>query len=114
MSSLSTTDVIKIQLQQLVTGHQYKVTFQLHNPSTLEASLDRNEINFTASGSKQNIFVLVKKSSLLPIVSLEVVTQDLTDDTTSISTMFVRCGDYTGCETDNSDYFVGLSLDMIP
>jgi hypothetical protein len=47
-------------------------------------------------------------------VALEVTTTDLMDETEAVSTMFVRCGEYSGCETDNYSYFVGLSLDTIP
>ena len=110
----TTTDVVKIQLQSLVASHKYRVQFTLHNPSTLSAFLDKNTIEFTASGPKQNIFVLLTKAAELPIVALEVTTTDLMDETEAVSTMFVRCGEYSGCETDNYSYFVGLSLDTIP
>ena len=111
---LTTTDVVKIQLQSLVGSHKYRVQFTIHNPSTLSAYLDKNEIMFTASGPKQNIFVLLTKAAELPVVALEVTTTNLTDGTEAVSTMFVRCGDYNGCETDASSYFTQMSLDTIP
>lgn len=111
---LTTTDVVKIQLQSLVASHKYRVQFTIHNPSTLSAYLDKNEITFTASGPKQNIFVLLTKSAELPLVALEVTTTNLTDGTEAASTMFVRCGDYTGCETGLYSYFTPMSLDTIP
>jgi hypothetical protein len=109
---LSTTDAIKIQLQNLVNCHDYRVQFLLHNPSSLEAYLDKTEILFTASSTKQNIFVLLTKSADLPIVAIEVITTDLTDNTSGSSSMFVQCPEYTGCE--NTGYFLPLSIDFIP
>jgi hypothetical protein len=102
-----TTDSIKIQLQNLIQCHEYQVDFKLNNPSTLSASLDKETMNFTASSNKQNVFVLLTKSNLLPMVHIEVIITDLTDNTKAINSMFIQCSDYSGCGDDlDPSYFL--------
>lgn len=110
---LSTTDAIKIQVQNLIIGHEYNTEFKIHNPSnSLTAYLDRYTISFVASSIKQNIFVLLTKDADLPVVSIEVITTDLTDYRRGSASMIVQCPDYTGCGTDG--YFLPLALNFIP
>ena len=110
--ALFTTDAVKLQVQNLIIAHNYKAEFILNNPSTLTAYLDTYEINFTASGSKQNIFILLTKEVDIPTVVIEVIITDLTDNNKGSSSMFIQCPDYTGCN-DNS-YFLPLMLDFVP
>lgn len=110
---LYTTDAIKIQVQNLITGNEYLTQFKLHNPSdSLVAYLDRTSLTFTAASSKQNIFVLLTKEADLPVVTIEVITTNLTDSTNGSASMIVQCPDYTGCGTQG--YFLPLALDFIP
>lgn len=103
MSIVTTTDTIKLQLQDLVVGHYYRVVLKLHKPSSLMANLDREEVLFTAGSNKQNIFVLLTKDASLPVVSVEIIVTDLTDTAYGSSSMVVTCPDYTSCG-DEGDF----------
>jgi hypothetical protein len=107
-----TTDTVKIQIQNLIMSNDYKAEFKLHNPSSLNAYLDREELYFTAAGSKQNIFLLITKDADLPIVAIEIITTNLTDNTKGSASMIVQCSDYTGCGSEG--YFLPLMLNFIP
>ena len=110
--ALTTTDAIKLQIQNLITSHNYNVKFTLNNPSSFQAYLDTEQINFTASGSTQNVFVLLTKDANISIVILEILITNLTDSSKGSANMFIECPNYTGCE-DNS-YFLPLMLDFVP
>lgn len=110
--ALTTTDSIQIQIQNLIPLHDYKVEFKLHNPTPLNAFLDRYEIKFTASSNKQNTFVLLTKDADLELVVVEVLTTDLTDNKTGSASMFIQCPDFTGCDTEG--YYLPFSVDVIP
>lgn len=110
---LYTTDAVKIQIQNLIVGNEYFTEFKLHNPSdALTAYLDKNSVNFTASSTKQNIFVLLTKDASLPAVTIEIITTNLTDSTKGSASMIVQCPSYTGCGDEG--YFLPLTLNFIP
>jgi hypothetical protein len=98
--SLTTTDSIQLQMQNLVPAHEYKVEFKINNPSnnSLVAYLDKYLVTFSAASTKQNIFVLLTKDADLPIVTLEVTTTNLTDNKIGSSSMIIQCPDFTGCD----------------
>jgi hypothetical protein len=98
MSSVS-QDVIKLQLADLVVSHKYKVSFNIANKDILSIDpiLDINEFTFTASSSVQNVFILVTKALIDPLVLLEVKTQDLTDHRLAYTSMLIECPQYDAC-----------------
>lgn len=97
MSSLITTDAIKIQLQNLVSCANYKATFKLHNPTSELAYLDTEELRFIANSDKQNIFVVMTKSPNIQALILEVTTTNLDDGISASTTMFLQCPEYDAC-----------------
>lgn len=97
VSRYVTTDAIKIQLQNLTRCHNYKTVIKLHNPTDLEAYLDREEILFTAASDKQNVFVVLTKNVELLILMLEIITTDLDDNTSGSNTMFLQCPTFDAC-----------------
>lgn len=101
MAAEITTDAIKIQLQNLVPCHRYKATFKLHNPTTLQAYLDREELSFSASSDKQNIFVLLTKDVSILVMMLEVITMDLDENVSGSTTMFLQCPEFDTCNLTN-------------
>ena len=97
MSQYLTTDAIKIQLQNLIRCHNYKTVIKLHNPTEHQAYLDREEITFTASSDKQNVFVVLTKSTEVLALMLEIITTDLDENTSGSNTMFLQCTQFDAC-----------------
>lgn len=98
MSGVS-QDIIKLQLADLIISHKYKVSFNISNKQILSMAplLDIDEFIFTASSSVQNVFVLVTKAVIDPVVLLEVKTQDLTDHRLAFTSMLIECPQYDAC-----------------
>ena len=97
MAADRTTDAIKIQLQNLIPCHRYRAAFKLHNITGLEAYLDREQLEFTASSDKQNFFVLLTKDVNALVMMLEVITTDLDENISGSTSMFLQCPEFDTC-----------------
>lgn len=101
MPNQITTDAIKFQLNSLVPTHNYSTKFTIFKGPEHESklvTLDKNEFNFRAFSTVQNVFVLLTKEIDVEVIVLEVLTTDLTDSTSGSSSLFLRCSGYNPCK----------------
>jgi len=93
------TDIINVQLTNLIDCHEYKVEYKLHYARTqYEAKLDKYLFNFRSSGTIKNVFVLLTKDSRINNVLLEVNVFDLTDNNHLSYSNFVTCPGFDNCD----------------
>lgn len=97
-----TTDIINIQLKNLIICHDYRVEYKLHYARTqFSAELDKYTFNFRSSSSFQNAFVLLTKDSRISNVLVEINVFDTTDNNNLSYSTFVTCPGYDSCDPIN-------------
>lgn len=93
------TDIINVQLTNLIDCHEYRVEYKLHYARTqYEAKLDKYLFNFRSSGTIKNVFVLLTKDSRINNVLLEVNVFDLTDNNHLSYSNFITCPGFDNCD----------------
>lgn len=93
------SNAIRIQLLNLVACHKYKVFYKLYyTRNDLTAYLDKETLEFTASSSVQNAFVILTKDTRIKNVLLEVRTLDLDNNLNLAYSVFINCEDFDSCE----------------
>lgn len=93
------TDIINVQLTNLIDCHEYRVEYKLHYARTqYEAKLDKYLFDFRSSGTIKNVFVLLTKDSRINNVLLEVNVFDLTDNNNLSYSNFVTCPGFSDCD----------------
>lgn len=93
------TDAIKVQLQNLVACHRYKVFYSLHYTRTdLLAYLDKELLEFRAQSNVQNAFVILTKDINIGTVLLEVKALDLDNNSTLVYSSFINCDSFDSCQ----------------
>lgn len=99
MSNVYSTDAIKVQLQNLVACHRYKVFYKLYYTRTdLLAYLDKESLEFRAQSNVQNAFVILTKDIDISTVILEVKVVDLDEDSAVVYSSFINCNSFDSCE----------------
>lgn len=99
MSNLYSADAIKVQLQNLIACHRYKVFYKIHYVRTdLMAYLDKESFEFTANSSVQNAFVILTKDIDIGTLLLEVKALDLDDNSTLVYSSFINCNSFDSCQ----------------
>lgn len=97
-AGLYSTNAIKVQLQNLISCHRYKVFYKLHYTRTdLLAYLDKESLEFTAQSNVQNAFVILTKNTLIDMVLLEVKAVDLDNGSTVVYSSFINCDSFDSC-----------------
>lgn len=93
------TDIIKIQLSNLINCHEYRIEYKLHYTQTQYdgASLDKDTFIFKASKTTQNAFVLLSKDTRITNLLLEVNAFDITDGNALSYSQFITCPGYNIC-----------------
>ena len=69
-----TTDIINIDLEDLIVGNEYTVKVKLRNTYDEFAEIDRDTVTFTANSNKKTVPFLLRKSQHVNLVLLEVIT----------------------------------------
>lgn len=99
MSVVYTTNIINVQLNNLISCHDYKAEYSLHySQQEYDAYLDKNTFYFRANNALQNAFVVLTKDTRVSNVLLEIKIFDLTVDNSLSNSSFIVCSDYNSCE----------------
>ena len=93
------TDVIPIQLNNLLICHEYLVTYKIHYAQNqYNANLDKYSFNFRAASSVKNAFVLLTKDTRISNLLLEVNVFDINQNNSLTYSNFIKCPDYNSCD----------------
>lgn len=97
-----TNDIITINITDLIIGDDYRVTVRLQNTSNYYCELDRYVVEFNANSANKSLLFLLKKSSELNIILLEVETENLINGNKKLENSIWLCPTPTPTVTGSS------------